>query len=292
MQVLHVTTSDDLRLQGIYYPSKTKDTCLVWTHGMSGNFIENVYADVLGKTLSQNDIGYIYGHNRGHSHINDTATSQFDLKTGYKSKRIGATYERFVECKYDIKAWIQMAQSLGYKKIILGGHSLGATKVIYYLSCNKDKNIIGTILSSPADMVGHLINTSYYNDLLKEAKKNLKEGNPRKILDQHMVWDWYNLSSQTFLDMFEIGGPADVFPVVKNPETYLEFSKIDVPTLCIFAEFDDVIVNSANKDLETIKSKAKNAPSFDCQIIENTDHNYQNKEKVLAQVILDWTKKI
>ncbi len=73
---VYVRTKDDLRLMGVHYKPESKDIAVLAIHGMSGNVIENYFGNVLGKTLSQNGIGFIFSHNRGYNHINDIATSQ------------------------------------------------------------------------------------------------------------------------------------------------------------------------------------------------------------------------
>ncbi|MBO5575774.1 MAG: hypothetical protein J5956_05690 [Ruminococcus sp.] len=47
---------------------------------------------------------------------------------------IGSWNERFEYTDDDIDAYLSYAEKLGYKHIILAGHSLGANKVIYYMS--------------------------------------------------------------------------------------------------------------------------------------------------------------
>ena len=47
-------------------------------------------------------------------------------------------------------AYIEFAQRQGYKHIYLAGHSLGANKVIYYLSRHHDKRVEKFLLLSPA----------------------------------------------------------------------------------------------------------------------------------------------
>ena len=133
--------------------------------------------------------------------------------------RIGEMYERFNESIFDIKLWINEAKKFGYEKIILMGHSLGCNKVINYYSKEKSSVVNAIILASPPDMVGLAKLKRYqpnYNDLLAEAKKNLSDKEPRKILSS-ILWDWYMISSQTFLDLFEDGCPADNLPILRNP---------------------------------------------------------------------------
>lgn len=64
-------TTDGLRLPMIHYISNSKDICVIFIHGMCQTIIDNYFAVVCGKILSENDIGFIYEHNRGHSIEND-----------------------------------------------------------------------------------------------------------------------------------------------------------------------------------------------------------------------------
>lgn len=291
-EFIYAFTEDGLRLQGNHWESTgNKDICVICVHGMSGNIIENYFAVVLGETLSKDKIGFIYGHNRGYNHINDIKTKE-KTDEGYKTKRIGVTYERFEECIFDIDLWISEAKRLGYKKIILMGHSLGCNKVIYYFSNKKPSNVISVILASSPDMVGLLKSPKYqpnYEKLLNEAKENVKKGQPRKILSS-LLWDWYHLSSQTFLDLGEEGCLADNLPLLRNPEHFKELESINVPILAFLGEKDDIAIRSLKEDLDLIKSKAINCPKFTSKILDKANHNYDDEENELSKMILDWIK--
>jgi len=290
---LNTWTQDNLRLQGIYYDTVTKKTCVLFIHGMSGNFIENYFGNALGEFLQQNSYGFIYAHNRGYNHINDIAIGEIDNKNTFKTKRVGAVYERFEECLFDIDAWVKEVLSLGYKKIILAGHSLGCNKVIHYLHASKPNNSIsGVILLSPPDMVANgkeSGKSKVYDRQIKEAKKNLEEGFPRRLLSDPL-WDWYTISSQTFLDMFEDGCSADNLPIMRNPKSFPELESIGVPILSVMGEYDDIVVRTLEADMDLLESKATNSPSFDKVFLRGASHTYDNREKELAGVILQWLR--
>lgn len=294
LNIVYIWTKDSLRLLGVHYEPERKDVCVLAVHGMSGNFIENKWADVAGKTLKEKGVGFIYAHNRGYGHINDIATKEIKEDGGYKTKRFGTAYERFADCIYDIEAWIKEVRKLGYKKLILLGHSLGCNKVIYYLHRNKQKDTVGIILASPPDMVALIKKPEYqlnYKELLEEAKKNVKENKPRELLSG-LIWDWYILSSQTFLDLFKEGGPADNLPVLRNPKEFAELSSINVPILAIMGEYDDIAVRNLKEDLDLIGSKAINCPAFTKQFIKGGNHNYERQEESFANTILQWAKNL
>ena len=74
MKLLHRYTKDGLNLLGCYWeenPELKKDCCVVFTHGMFDNILENTFAHVLGEELSENGYGFIFGHNRGYGVINN-----------------------------------------------------------------------------------------------------------------------------------------------------------------------------------------------------------------------------
>lgn len=288
MNTLYIWTEDELRLPGIHYEPMKKETCVLMVHGMSGNILENYFADVLGKKLASENIGFLYGHNRGYNHINDI------LKKDGKSVRVGVMYERFNDCVFDIDAWVSTIRKLGYRKIILLGHSLGCNKVIRYFSKKKLFDVAGIILASPPDTVGLFEKPEYqpnHKKLLEEARKNVKEGNPRKLVSG-LIWDYYNLSSQTYLDLSERGGPADNLPVSRNSEKFAELTKIDVPILAIMGKNDDIAIQSLEKDMDLIEKKAEGCPSFIKKFIKGGNHTYDGRERDFAETVLGWIRKI
>lgn len=291
MNIEYVWTEDNLRLMGTHYQGE--ETCIISIHGMSGNFIENYFAHVLGETLANQKYGFIYGHNRGYNHTNDIAQKPKDDTTnGWKYHRIGVTYELFEDSPKDISAWIQKARDLGYKRIILLGHSLGCNKVIYYLSKNKPVDIVGVILASPPDLNG-LVELKKYQPnnkaLLEEATRLMKDRKPRTLLS-NPIWDWYTLSAQTYLSFFRQGSPADNLPVLRNPVKFEQLAVVTQPILCLMGEHDDIEINTLEKDISVIKSKATSSKDFQSEIINGANHCYENKENQFSKSILSWVR--
>ncbi|MDE5539533.1 MAG: DUF1749 domain-containing protein, partial [Bacilli bacterium] len=169
-------TADGLKLPIVHFDTNKKDICVICIHGMCANFADNYFASVWGKFLSEKDIGFIYEYNRGHDIENDM------VKKDGSFVRCGTMYELFEDSIYDLDLAIDTAIKLGYKRIILLGHSYGCNKVIYYYY-KKHPNIIGIILASAPDMIGsHFSSEPDYKELLQEAKENIDNGNPTKLL--------------------------------------------------------------------------------------------------------------
>lgn len=275
-------TSDGLKLPMVHFESKKKDICVICIHGMCGTIIDNYFATVWGKLLSEKNIGFIYEHNRGHSIENDIV-----MKDG-SFKRCGCMYEIFEDSIYDIDLAIEVAKAKGYKRIILLGHSYGCNKLIYYYY-KKHPNILGIILASAPDMIGsHLsAQSDDYNELLKEAKANIDNNNPTKLLHK-MVEDYMYMSSGTYYNWFNKDSNLNNLPVIANPEHWNQFEVIDVPILTFSGgnEADYYL------HLDLLKEKALNCNNFEYKIIENTGHTYKNKEEEIGKLIYDWIIKI
>ena len=273
-------TSDGLRLPMIHFESNKKDICVICIHGMCGTIIDNYFATVWGKLLAQNDIGFIYEHNRGHSIENDIV-----MKDG-SFKRCGCMYEIFEDCIYDIDLAIQTAKEKGYKRIILLGHSLGCNKVIYYYY-KKHPNILGMILASAPDMIeSHLLIEPEYEELLKEAKENIDKNQPTKLLHK-MIEDYMYMSSQTYYNWFHKNSNLNNLPIISNPKNWEQLETIDVPILTFSGSKDE----DYYLHLDLLKEKATNCKKFEYQIIENTGHTYQEKEQETGTLILNWINK-
>ncbi len=274
-------TEDGLKLPMIHFESKEKDICVIFIHGMCQTILDNYFATICGKILSENNIGFIYEHNRGHSIENDIL-----MKDGSYT-RCGCTYEIFEDCIYDIDLVINKAKDLGYKKFILMGHSYGCNKLIYYYY-KKHPNILGLVLASAPDMVGlQLYRQNDYKELIKEAKENIDNNNPTKILS-NLIEDYMYMSSQTYYNWFNENTNLDNLPVMGNSENWYQFESIDVPILT----FSGTEETENYMHLDLLKSKAINCKNFNYKYIDGANHFYINKETEIGNLILNWIKKL
>lgn len=272
-------TEDGLRLPMVHFSTTKKDICVIFIHGMCQTILDNYFATVCGKLLNKNDIGFLYEHNRGHSIENDIL-----MKDG-SYKRCGCMYEIFEDCIQDIDLAIVKAKELGYKRFILMGHSYGCNKLIYYYY-KKRPDILGMVLASAPDMFGlHLLRQNDYEELLKEAKKNIDSNNSEKIIS-NIVEDYMFMSSGTYYNWFNKSSNLDNLPVMGNSENWYQFEVIDVPILTFSGseETDNYL------HLGLLKEKAKDCEDFEYKIINNTNHFYIGKENEISDLVLNWIK--
>ena len=132
---------------GVLFDAKGADTVIIAITGIHGNFYSNPFYYNFGDTLNAGGFDFIYAQ------TNDAfgQIRTVNIKTG-REEIIGSWNERFSYTDEDIEAYLRFAESAGYRHIYLAGHSLGANKVIYYLSRHHDKRVEKFILLSPANL--------------------------------------------------------------------------------------------------------------------------------------------
>lgn len=147
---LNVPTKRGVVLNGVLFrqnEKKESDTVMIAITGIHGNFYSNPFYYNIGDTLNTGGIDFVYAQ------TNDAfgQIETFNVHTGNK-ETIGSCNERFSYTDEDIEAYLAFAEEEGYQHIILAGHSLGANKVIYYLSRHHDPRVEHFFLLSPANL--------------------------------------------------------------------------------------------------------------------------------------------
>jgi pimeloyl-ACP methyl ester carboxylesterase len=108
------------------------------------------------------------------------------LNTRQHDERVNT--DNFVEIRRDIEAAVYTARALGYRSLVLYGHSLGNIHVQYYAANNWDADIKAVVLSGMFANVPwksrHILvqNEDTFNALSEAALKSLREGKEREVM--------------------------------------------------------------------------------------------------------------
>lgn len=284
---LRQTTDDKLILQGLLYvPEKPTKNLILHIHGMSGNFYENRFLDPMASTFTENGWAFLTPNTRGHDFIADLPISG----TEEKFRRVGNIFETFEECVLDVKCWMDFAEKKGYTNIILQGHSLGCSKVVYYLFKTNDKRVKKLILASQADMVGFGLKWDKNEEMTTLAKKLIKEGKPDQILPE-ILEGWSYLSAKTHLDFHTPGNPIDVFNTHDPYARSKALEAVKIPTLAFMGDHkDSYITKTPEESLEIVKYKMNNCPKLDISIVKGAPHSYFGHEQEVADLIINWVR--
>jgi len=301
-----IKTKDNVILDGIAILTRRKsDTALIWIHGLGSNFSRG---QTLMKELSEqcvkNCIAYFKFNTRGHDVVNRVAP---EGKGSY-----GAGFEKFEDCVLDIRAMIAKARRLGYKKIILAGHSTGANKSLHYLHKTQDRSVEGLMLLGPVSDIA-AGRKKFGNAGLARGvalAKKLAKKNPYAL----MPLSYGIFSAQRFLSMFCQGTAEDTFPYLNPAADWKELKSIRVPLCVIFGErgeYLDPVRNKthgasaaapaarrisngvdrpAQKLIDAFRANARWTKSFSGVIIKGANHGFKKKEKQLADAIIRWIK--
>jgi len=276
MNIIDIKNSQGIILKGCLFDVSHKDICVLFVPGMAGNIIENKFIQILAEEFQKKGIGFVCGHNQGSFHIVDLPCDNQE-----EFVRKGVAFEKFDDCISDIDAYINFIIKLGYKRIVLIGHSLGANKVIYYLSHNKSNLIKCYVLLGAPDMAEEVNLIVGKDKLIDEAKKNIKNGEPDKMLSK-LIWDYYILSSARFIDLIE-NEHSHNLPITSGVGSFEQLKSIQLPLLAVAGERDDSCSNDIEKYLSVLIERSEFAGEQ--AIIKNAGHTYVGQEKELFNVI-------
>ena len=277
MENLNVETRRGTILNGVLFDSGKKNAVVIAITGIHGNFYSNPFYYNIGDTLSSHGIDFIYAQ------TNDAfgEIETFNAKTGQK-ELIGSWNERFSYTNEDIDAYIDFAAK-NYRHVILAGHSLGANKVIYYLSTHHDtKRIEHFILMSPANLAYMMQNVTA--DEKNFINRVVRYGQGEKILPFAFM-GWVICTANTAHDWLS--------GILDNTNDFSQLEQINHTGALIIGTFDNFTEGDPSKFLKKINSHMPTAENNKLIFIERTGHTYQQKHQEIAEKILklaeDWT---
>lgn len=274
--IVSVKTSDDIVLHGFFYETDNKDEILIHIHGTAGNFYENMFVGEVTTHLANNNIASLAFNNRGSAVLQEVPP-------------IGAATEKFEDCLLDINAWMEFVLNLGYKQIILQGHSLGTEKAVYYLNKGKYKEKASkVILLGFSDTYGdHYDRSPCPEKLMAEAKKLVKQNKGHQFLTSHWLAraDILPFSAASYIDFFSEDSVVSKVLPFRNGKELPMLRNIEVPILGVIGDQEEYLVISILKAMQLIEKENKLAK---CYQIKNASHSFYQKEKELAEIIFDF----
>ena len=146
---------------------------LIHVHGSGGSLYEVTGAQ-LGLALAQRGYASLTINTRQH----DAAVNT----------------DNFFDVRNDIAAAVLVARALGYQTLVLHGHSLGTSQVLYYAATDWSPDIKGLVLTGPFANLPW--KTQYilvhddpvYQKLYQEALEAVRSGHPEAVLPDPMPY--------------------------------------------------------------------------------------------------------
>ena len=284
MKKLNVPTQRGTVLNGVLFEAQRADTVVIAITGIHGNFYSNPFYYNFGDTLNSGNIDFIYAQTNDALGRIDTV----NVKTG-KPEIIGSFKEDFGDTDEDIEAYLDYAEQAGYKHIILAGHSLGANKVIYYLSRHHDERVAHFLLLSPANLTHMTSDTSEQEKQI--VKRMVETGHGQEFLPFYFM-GWLPCYADTAYQWLFTDTLNNVH--VEKDGNFSQCEKITHTGALLIGTYDRFTYGDPAGFLKNINDHMPTAAQNKLVFIEKTGHTYQQKEQEVADAILklvqDWRK--
>ena len=278
-EVVFAATNDSVINAGLLFHPKegsAKSIAVIWVHGWGVNFYSPSYISI-GRAFAENGYTFISVNTRMHDLGN---------VEGYRNgKRLrgGGYWGVASDQTIDVSAWIDFAESKGFSKIILIGHSAGAAAVREYQSEKQDKRIAGLVLASGSVDPAPPIDSAQYKQALPLMAENKGD---ELIKDPKRSFPSY-ISAATLMDIANSPPEYKDFFGVQTPNSGI--TRIHCPILAFYGTYDDV---GNEKTLELLKNSIQKQPkgplSVTTAMIQDAEHMYMGKEKQVAALIIHW----
>ena len=253
----------------------------------SGTLIVSVHGS--GDTFHNNPNGFLAKGLAGKGY------AVLGINTRQSGPRVNT--DNFLEVRRDIEAAVYTARALGYRSLVLHGHSLGNIQVQYYAANNWEPDIKAIVLTG---MFGNLPwksrhmlvqNEDNWRELHEAAMKNLRDGNIAEVMPVRMNWitgQKVPMTAQHFLTYrWENSSAAD--------GTYW-IRRVPYPILMVRDEGDAIVANfEPPMLLSAALSPGSLVPSIKYVNLPNekrgpAEHYFVNNRERLIETIATWLK--
>ena len=281
MEIIRVNTPRGLELKGAMWGNSSEtDTVVIMMSGICSNVFQNDLLETAGKILYENNIAFIVGH--AMDAFSCIAYTDFSIG---KQRNTGVIYDDFSVVYEDVEAYVKYSLELGFKKIILAGHSLGSNKIINYLGNTNDNFIDYFIISSPVDL-SHWWKVMPNMDLcLQTAEKFVEEGKGKHILPI-LFGGFSPMCAETVLSFYNAFNLKNC-PVISGDGETNSLASIRIKGSFIIGSKDSLTDNDPKGFMEKINSYCKHPESNRIIVIPDASHIFFGKHEKYADAILD-----
>ena len=275
-ELVEVRTTDGLLLTGLFAaagPAASPprfDAALVM-HGAASSFDEGFLRD-FSAALGARGLPTLRAGNRGHDIVN---------RGDGRGRLLGTAFERIDDCVLDWRAWLDLLDARGYRRVLLFGHSLGAVKSAYYLAHERDARVAGCVLASPPRFNTERMLACERGDelaaTLAAAQAALAAGRPDEII--RTTFPMASISgARAYIAKYAAGARYDVFanlPEVACPVFELTGER----------EFGDPLFRDHPGDYEEARERK---PDIEHVIVPGGDHVYRRVRDIAIASLLAW----
>jgi pimeloyl-ACP methyl ester carboxylesterase len=276
LRFLSIKTIDGYAVQAALWQPAGKPvastTIIVGSHGSGANYQENPQG-FLAKGLALKGYAFLSIDNRAHDGAVNT--------------------ENFYEIARDIDAAVYTARALGYKTLVLEGHSLGTVHMAFYAANNWAPDIKAALLLSPFSNLPWksrnvlIQDDSSYAQLANESLAALRAGTAQNVLPDKMGYftgEKVPVSGRHFLTYRD--------ETTSTADTTYWIKRVPYPTLLVRDQADGVILPwEPYEILSAAHTPGALVPSIRYVIIPDKHppsidgHEYANSQQPLVDAV-------
>jgi alpha-beta hydrolase superfamily lysophospholipase len=280
-EVVFTDSEDRLALHGLFFrpASPTASLPVLWIHGIYSEFYENAYV-ALGREMAGRGYVFLSANTRGHGFGAALRSPDGRPFTG------GSGWERLEESPRDVGAWVDYLAASGFRRVVLGGHGLGARKAAFYAAERKDARVAGLVAASPIVVKpGAGVPLDEERSLLVAARQMVAAGSGRDLL----AWpsEGCGMSAATRLDHEDPEAPfSNLFDLTGHGRAAPLAAEVTVPILAFFGSLErSPDGRDRGGELGLLRHNARSSPHVTITLIRGADHWYTGKISAVADVI-------
>jgi pimeloyl-ACP methyl ester carboxylesterase len=277
VDLVHTTTRDGLRLDGMYYASSLsqhRSDVFLFIHGTGSNFYSSTLFDALATRLLAFGCSILRVNTRGHDLMATASTSRGGV-------RVGAAYENFDDCRHDLAAWIAWIKGHGGSRIGLIGHSSGALKCLYSQAHEPEDAVKCIVALSPPRLsyswFAQSEKASEFLHTIQQAQALVDAGEPQSLLDVKFPLPFV-ITAAGYVEKY---GRDERYNYVR----FLD--RVCCPTLVTLGEVE-MANNVAFR--EGVSAIGEVAPHVKVETIAGADHFYTGVRDELCRCIEGWLR--
>ena len=281
MEILNVRTARGLELKGAIFGDTSNDTALIMLTGICSNVFQNELLYATGKLLEKNGITCIIAH----AHDSFSCFAYTDYSIG-KQRHAGVFNDDFNMVYEDVESYVKYAkEELGFKKIILGGHSLGSNKIIHYLGNTPDNYVDYFIVSCPVDIMHWWEVMPNIEKCHKMAQNLVDTGRGNEILP-FLFGGFSPMTANSVIGFYNADNLKNCPVLSKKGETKSLYN-IKPRGAFVIGSRDSVTGDSPKGFMEQLNQWTKNPALNKVIEVQGASHIFYGMHNEYAQLILD-----
>lgn len=279
MEIIKAIAKRGLELKGAIYGDVDNDIVLVMLTGICSNVFQNELLDASGKLLSKNGITTIIGH--AHDSFSCFAYVDYSIS---KQRHTGVFNDEFLMAYEDVETWIIKAKKMGFKKIILAGHSLGSNKIINYLGNTPNNFVDYFIVSSPIDIMYWWKLIPNIDECFNMANKFVKEDKGNNILP-FLFGGFSPMTANTVLGFYNANNLKNC-PVLSKEGEINSLYNIKPNGSFIIGSKDSITGESPKAFIEQLNKWTKYPNKNQVIEVEGASHIFYGMHDIYANILL------